>query len=142
MAMRERTTTCADTTGGSVQAMSNADTYRNAVTEYNLAEGDWRVIKDYYHDDFRVTLIDVPESLTFDEMAAMYEGIKTMVKVDDLVEYGDDLIARLQVTVSANGADTSFEIIQWVSYKDEKIVGAKGYTNTPAKTKEFFDSIE
>jgi len=122
-------------------SVSNADTYRRAVVEFNLAEGKWQAIKDYYHDDFKVTLVDVPESLTFDEMAAMGEGIKTMVKVDDLVEYGDDLIARLQVTVSANGADTSFEIIQWVSYKDGLIVGAKGYTNTPTKMKESIDSL-
>jgi hypothetical protein len=121
--------------------MSNADTFRKAVAEYNLAEGDWNAIKSYYHDDFRVTPVDVPESLTFDEMAAMYEGVKTMVKVDDLVEYGDDLIARLQVTISANGGSTSSELIQWVSYQDGLIVGAKGYANTPTRTKEFLDSL-
>lgn len=121
--------------------MSNADQYRKAVTEFNLAEGDWNAIKGYYHDDFRVTPVDVPEGLTFDQMAGMYEDVKTMVKVDDLVEYGDDLIARLEVNVSVNGDGTSFELIQWVSYKDGLIIGAKGYANTPTRTKEFFDSL-
>ncbi len=127
--------------GANVQAMGNADTYRKAVTVYNLAEGDWKAIKDHYHPDFRMTAVDAPEALTFDEMATVFAAVKSTVLVKDLIEYGDDVIARLDVNTSLKGVSATFEILQWVTYKDGLIIGAKGYSNTPTQQKEFFDSI-
>ena len=122
--------------------MSNADTYRKAVTEYNLAEGDWKAIKDYYHPDFRLAAVDAPEAVTFDEMVAAFpEDVKFSVEVTDLVEYGDDLVARIQVTATQGDSGLTFEMIQWINYRDGLIAASKGYTNTPTKTKELFDSL-
>ncbi len=122
--------------------MSNADTYREAVVKYNANDGRWEAIRDYYHPDFRLTAVDTPEVVTFDEMVAAFpEGVKFSAEVTDLVEYGDDLVARIQVTATQSGNSLTFEMIQWINYLDGLIAASKGYTNTPTKTKEFFDSL-
>jgi hypothetical protein len=68
--------------------------------------------QELLHPDFRLSAVDVPEALTFDEMATVFGAEKSTVLVKDLIEYGDDVIARLEVNASTNGVSTTFGILQ------------------------------
>jgi len=50
-------------------------------------------------------------------------------------------VARIQVTATQGDSGLTFEMIQWINYRDGLIAASKGYTNTPTKTKELFGSL-
>ena len=117
--------------------MSNADTYREMVIKFNASDGDWESVRGYYHPDFRMTAVDVPARLTFDEMLGAFdEDIKFSVGIHDMVEYGDDLVTRVKVTATQNGKAESFDMIGWLTYKDGLLYANTGYTNTPTRLRE------
>ena len=118
--------------------MSNADVFRQMMSYF--ADGDVEGLKTVV--DGNVDSLGMgPVDATYGFEALMDgfpEGGTFDVELADVLELDDRVAALIHVTASYGDKSLSYEVVEWATYENGKMIQRRVYSNDTARIMEFF----
>lgn len=118
--------------------MSNADIFRQTMSYF--ADGDMAGLRTVLDDNVdSLGMGPVEATYGFDAlMAGFPQGGTFDVEVADVLEHDDRVTALIHVTATYGDKSLSYEVVEWATYENGKMIKRRVYSNDTARIMEFF----
>ena len=121
--------------------MSNADTFRRMMSYF--ADGDMEGLRTVV--DANVDSLGMgPVEATYGFEALMEgfpDGGTFDAEVADVLELDDRVAALIHVTATYGDKTLSYEVVEWATYENGKMIHRRVYSNNTARIMEFFAEL-